>query len=330
MACALALCLLGTGHAAPASALCASFGGLPKAESAAIPAGMVLLPGGTFRMGSDRFYPEEAPVRTVTVGPFAIAQHEVTNAQFQRFVQTTGYRTVAERPLDAKEHPELTAEQRRPGSLVFRQPSAVKDLVDLNQWWVWTPGTSWRAPEGPGSHVRARLNHPVVHVAYDDALAYARWAGQDLPTEAEWEYAARGGLDGAPYTWGADKRPGGQPGGNYWQGIFPVLNTREDKFERTAPVGCFPANGFGLFDMAGNVWELTQDEYADSTGLRAGMKVAKGGSFLCADNFCGRYRPAARSPQGLDTGSQHVGFRTVWRPHSADVGGKNGPAAPAR
>jgi formylglycine-generating enzyme required for sulfatase activity len=275
---------------------------------------MQLLPGGTFQMGSDRFYPEEAPVRTVTVGPFAIMRHEVTNAQFQRFVRATGHRTVAERPLDAKQFPHLTPEQRLPGSVVFRQPSSVKDLVDLNQWWVWTPGTSWRAPEGPGSTLRGRMNHPVVHVAYEDALAYARWAGQDLPTEAEWEYAARGGLDGAPYTWGAEKKPGGQPGGNYWQGIFPVLNTREDKYERTAPVGCFPANGFGLFDMAGNVWELTKDEYADSTGLRAGMKVAKGGSFLCADNFCGRYRPAARSPQGIDTGTQHVGFRTVWRP----------------
>ena len=297
--------------------MCDSYDGLPRPESAVVPAGMVLLSGGTFRMGSDRFYPEEAPVRTATVGPFAIARHEVTNAQFQRFVRATGYRTVAELPLDAKDHPELTVEQRRPGSVVFRQPRAVKDLVDLNQWWVWTPGTSWRAPEGPGSQLRGRMNHPVVHVAYEDALAYARWAGQDLPTEAEWEYAARGGLDGAPYTWGSEKKPGGQPGANFWQGIFPVLNTREDKYERTAPVGCFPANGFGLYDMAGNVWELTQDEYADSTGPRSGMKVAKGGSFLCADNFCGRYRPAARSPQGVDTGSQHVGFRTVWRPRSA-------------
>ena len=326
----LALLLSWSTVATEPSALCISYDGLPAVETAAVPAGMVLLPGGTFRTGSDRFYPEEAPVRDVTVGPFAIARHEVTNAQFAHFVRATSYRTVAERPLSAKEHPELTAEQRRPGSLVFKQPADIKDLVDLNQWWVWTPGTSWRAPEGPGSKLRKRMNHPVVHVAYEDALAYARWAGHGLPTEAEWEYAARGGLNGAPYTWGNEKKPGGLPAGNYWQGMFPFLNTNEDKYERTAPVGCFSANGFGLFDMAGNVWELTQDEYADSTGVRSGMKVAKGGSFLCADNFCGRYRPAARSPQGIDTGSQHVGFRTVWRPRSVDVGGKKGPAAPVR
>ena len=163
--CGLALCLLDTVHAAESAALCESYDGVPKSASAAVPAGMALLPGGTFRMGSDRFYPEEAPVRTATVGPFAIARHEVTNAQFQRFVRATGYRTVAERPLDAKDHPELSAAQRRPGSLVFKQPADIKDLVDLNQWWVWTPGTSWRAPEGPGSKLGGRMNQPVVHVA---------------------------------------------------------------------------------------------------------------------------------------------------------------------
>ncbi len=277
---------------------------------------MVSLKGGRFTMGSDRFYAEERPVREVTVGPFAIQRHEVTNAQFSAFVAATGYRTVAERPLDPAQFPTLPKAQLVPGSLVFRQPERVRDLVDIGQWWAWTPGASWRAPEGPGSDLKGREHHPVVHVAFEDAMAYARWAGQDLPTEAEWEFAARGGLVGADYTWGADKARRGQDGrpmANHWQGLFPVVNAVDDGHARTAPVGCFPPNGYGLVDMAGNVWELTKDDYADPRGPQAGMKVAKGGSFLCADNFCGRYRPAARTPHGLDTGMQHVGFRTVWR-----------------
>lgn len=293
--------------------LCERYAGLPNRRNAnaGIPAGMVSLPGGRFLMGSDRHYPEEMPLREVTVGPFAIQRHTVTNAQYRRFVAATGYVTVAERPLKAEDYPHLTAEQRKPGSLVFRQPSAVKDLVDLNQWWQWTPGASWRAPMGPGS--TAPPNQPVVHVAFDDAMTYARWTGQDLPTEAEWEYAARGGLHAATYAWGESQRPGGRPAANHWQGTFPIHDTGEDGFKGIAPVGCFAPNGFGLFDMTGNVWQLTKDDYADSSGLRTGMKVVKGGSYLCADNFCGRYRPAARSPHGLDTGLQHVGFRTVWR-----------------
>lgn len=272
---------------------------------------MVALPGGRFLMGSDRHYPEEEPLREVTVGAFAIQRHTVTNAQYRRFVTATGYVTVAERPLTEREFPHLKPEERKPGSLVFRQPAAVSNLADLNQWWQWTPGASWRAPTGPGSS--AAPNHPVVHIAYEDAMAYARWAGQDLPTEAEWEYAARGGLQGAPYAWGHTARPGGRPAANHWQGSFPIEDSGEDGFKGVAPVGCFPPNGFGLYDMTGNVWQLTKDDYADGSGPRAGMKVIKGGSYLCADNFCGRYRPAARSPHGIDTGLQHVGFRTVWR-----------------
>jgi formylglycine-generating enzyme required for sulfatase activity len=297
--------------------LCGAYAGLPKAEPGSrVPPGMVALPGGKFKMGSDRFYREERPLRDAQVGPFAIQRHEVTNAQFAAFVAATGYRTVAERPLDAKQFPKLPKAQLVPGSMVFKQPNSVRDMVDISQWWAWVPGAHWRAPEGPGSSIKGRENHPVVQVAYEDALAYARWAGQDLPTEAEWEYAARGSLADTDYTWGNDKSrkgPDGKPLANHWQGIFPIKDSAEDGYHGSAPVGCFPPNGFGLFDMAGNVWEITKDDYADSTGPYAGMKVAKGGSFLCADNFCGRYRPAARTPHGIDTGMQHVGFRTVWR-----------------
>lgn len=319
---ALALCLsasaLAAGAAAPidgGARLCAAYDGLPKAGKAdAPPAGMVALPGGRFKMGSDRFYREERPLREAEVAPFAIQRHEVTNAQYTAFVAATGYRTVAERPLDAKQFPTLPKEKLLPGSLVFRQPERVRDMVDLSQWWAWTPGAQWRAPEGAGSTIRGRENHPVVHIAFEDAMAYARWAGHDLPTEAEWEYAARGGMVDADYTWSEQQRKQSiKPLANHWQGLFPVKNLNEDGYAGTAPVGCFPPNAFGLFDMAGNVWELTKDDYTDASGPYAGMKVAKGGSFLCADNFCGRYRPAARTPHGVDTGMQHVGFRTVWR-----------------
>lgn len=298
-----------------AARLCSTDVGKPTAARAdPLPAGMVALPGGKFKMGSDRFYREERPLRDAEVGPFAILRHEVTNAQFAAFVAATGYKTVAERPLDAKQFPTLPRDKLLPGSLVFRQPDHVRDMVDLSQWWAWTPGAHWRAPEGPGSSIRGRENHPVVHIAFEDAMAYARWARQDLPTEAEWEYAARGGLAEADYTWTEQQRKQSiKPLANHWQGLFPVKNLNEDGYSGTAPVGCFVPNGFGLFDMAGNVWEVTKDEYADANGPYVGMKVAKGGSFLCADNFCGRYRPAARTPHGIDTGMQHVGFRTVWR-----------------
>ena len=323
LAAVLGLTVPQAGAAQPPARLCTEYPGVPSAvtpgsegRSAGLPAGMVALPGGSFMMGSDRFYREERPWREARVGPFAILRHEVTNAQFAAFVAATGYRTVAERPLDARQFPKLQPHERQPGSLVFRQPAEARQAIDLSQWWVWTPGASWRAPEGPGSSVKGRDNHPVVHIAFEDASAYARWAGQDLPTEAEWEYAARGGLAGADYTWGNDKAARdtqGRPLANHWQGLFPVKDLGEDGYRGSAPVGCFAPNGYGLFDMAGNVWELTKDDYADTRGPYAGMKVAKGGGFLCADNFCGRYRPAARTPHGADTGMQHVGFRTVWR-----------------
>jgi len=306
--------------------LCSGYDGRPPASADGLPPGMVWLPGGRFQMGSDRFYPEERPLREARVGAFAIQRHEVTNRQFAAFVAATAYRTVAERPLDPKQFPRLTGDQLRPGSMVFRPSAQTRSTNDASQWWSWVPGAFWRAPEGPGSTIRGRENHPVVHIAFEDAMAYARWAGQDLPTEAEWEYAARGGLEQADYTWGADKDQrdaAGKPLANYWQGFFPIRNEAQDGFSRSAPVGCFDPNGFGLFDMAGNVWELTRDDYADRKGAHAGMKVAKGGSFLCADNYCGRYRPAARTPHGIDTGMQHVGFRTVWRgPMATDKMGR--------
>ena len=346
LALALALASAWAQGAVPAERLCESYKGMPSATpsvgraaastsspqsaQSTPPPGMVALPGGRFMMGSDRFYREEKPLREARVGPFAILRHEVTNAQFAAFVAATNYKTVAERPLDARQFPKLKPHELQPGSLVFRQPAQVRDMVDISQWWAWTPGAFWRAPEGPGSSIKGRDHHPVVHIAFEDAMAYAKWAGQDLPTEAEWEYAARGGLDNADYTWGTDKGARdaqGKPLANHWQGLFPVKDLVEDGYRGTSPVGCFAPNGFGLFDMAGNVWELTQDDYADTRGPYAGMKVAKGGSFLCADNFCGRYRPAARTPHGVDTGMQHVGFRTVWR--GAAVAAITKPAAQA-
>jgi formylglycine-generating enzyme required for sulfatase activity len=302
-----------------AQRLCQPYSGRPAGglQAGGAPPGMIAMRGGRFLMGSERFYPEEKPRRQVEVAPFFIQRHEVTNAQFAAFVATTNYRTVAERPLDPKQYPQLSEAQRQPGSLVFRQPAQVKGMVDISQWWAWTPGASWRTPRGPGSSLRGRANHPVVHIAFEDAMAYARWAGQELPTEAEWEYAARGGLEDADYTWGDDKHRRdvkGKPMANHWQGPFPLQDLAEDGHHGSAPVGCFQPNGYGLFDMAGNVWELTKDDYVDQRSPYAGMKVAKGGSFLCSDDYCGRYRPAARTPHGIDTGMQHVGFRTVWRP----------------
>ncbi|MFB9338909.1 formylglycine-generating enzyme family protein [Actinoplanes octamycinicus] len=294
------------------------------------------IPGGTFRMGSDDHYPEEAPARDVEVGGFWMCRTTVTNAAFTAFVAATGYRTVAERPLDPADFPGAPAENLVPGSMVFVGTPGPVDLRHLSQWWRWTPGASWRRPEGPGSNLAGRAGHPVVHVAYEDADAYATWAGLALPTEAQWEHAARGGLDGATYTWGnAPERPSRRQA-NYWHGDFPWR--AESGYGRTAPVGSFPPNGYGLVDMAGNVWEWTRDWYtedrwagyaacclprdprggrpADSYDpaqpqIRIPRKVIKGGSFLCADSYCLRYRPAARRPHMVDTGMSHVGFRCV-------------------
>lgn len=273
----------------------------------------VRIRGGSFLMGSDRNHPEERPQRPVSVGDFWIDTCEVTNAQFAAFVKATGYVTVAERPVDPAKYPGATPEQLKPGSIVFKRPDSVAGMADFRQWWALTPGASWKNPEGPASSLEGRWNHPVVHVTHEDAQAYARWLGRELPTEAEWEYAARGGLDGKEYTWGDEKSPSGVWQVNAWQGIFPISNQLTDGYEGTAPVSCYMPNGYGLFDMAGNVWELTADDYADQRGIQPAMKVVKGGSHLCADNFCYRYRPSARQPASTDTGASHIGFRTIKR-----------------
>ena len=299
---------------------------------------MVWVSGGTFLMGSDAHYPEEAPARAVEVSGFWLGRTTVTNADYAGFVQDTGYVTVAERPLDPAEFPGAPAENLVPGSMVFTRTSGPVDLRHLSQWWTWTPGASWRAPEGPGSGVADRGDHPVVHIAYEDAEAYASWAGLVLPTEAEWECAARGGLESAAYTWGDHPERAGERLANYWHGDFPWRP--DDGYGRTSPTGTFPSNGYGLADMAGNVWEWTTDWYqegrwADTApccvprdprgGTAEGSldprqpqfamprKVIKGGSYLCADSYCRRYRPAARRPQMIDTGMSHIGFRCVVR-----------------
>jgi formylglycine-generating enzyme required for sulfatase activity len=303
---------------------------------------MARIPGGTFRMGSEDFYPEESPVHEVAVDGFWMDCYDVTNEQFARFVEATGYLTLAERPLNPADFPGAPPENLVPGSMVFHKTAAAVDLHNYVNWWAWVPGTSWRKPFGPASSLEGIEQHPVVHVAYEDAEAYARWAGKDLPTEAEWEFAARGGLDGKKFTWGDDDFPGGKAMANSWQGEFPWQNLLVDGYERTSPVGSFPANGYGLYDMAGNVWEWTSDwfvaRHADEIvksccgpavnprivspdksydpGLpqfKIPRKVVKGGSHLCAPNYCLRYRPAARQPQMLDTGMSHVGFRCIVR-----------------
>jgi len=291
--------------------------------------GMVALPGGTFRMGSAEFYPEEAPVRAVSVEPFAIDRRPVTVAEFRRFVTETGYVTLAEREPDPALYPDADPALLAPGSLVFRGTDGPVRLDDVRAWWRYEPGACWSAPEGPGSSVRGRHRHPVTQVAFEDALAYARWAGKDLPTEAEWEYAARGGLDGARFAWGDDATVRGRLVANWWQGRFPWENTREDGYERTSPVGAFAPNGFGLYDVCGNVWEWTKDRVEAPQGTPASpccaaerpagappaieRRVIKGGSHLCAPSYCLRFRPAARQFETVDTSTGHIGFRCVVR-----------------
>ena len=291
------------------------------------------LAGGRFVMGSDRHYPEEAPARAVHVDPFRIDATPVTNTQFARFVAETGHVTLVERPPDPRDYPGMDPAMARAGSLVFQRTAQPVDLGDPGQWWDFRFGADWRHPLGPESTIDGLEDHPVVHVAYDDAQAYADWAGKALPTEAEWEYAARGGLDGADYAWGDELAPGGAMLANYWQGLFPFANQLLDGYERTSPVRAFPPNGHGLWDMIGNVWEWTADFYADrpgkkgkpgccaerdsydpaTPGVRIARKVLKGGSHLCAANYCQRYRPAARHPQAVDSATSHIGFRCVVR-----------------
>jgi sulfatase modifying factor 1 len=302
---------------------------------------MVFIPGSTFRMGSDRHYPEEAPVHRVTVDPFWMDRTPVTNREFGKFVEATGYITFAEIAPDPKDYPGALPHMLRAGSLVFSPPDHPVDLSNFTNWWTFKFGANWRRPYGKGSSVRGLDDHPVVHIAYRDAEAYAEWAGKELPTEAEWEFAARGGLDGTEFAWGNEFTPGGRHMANTWQGQFPQQNLAEDGFERTSPVETFPPNGYGLFDMIGNVWEWTTDWYSakrtadapkaccipesprggsetDSydpclSQIKIPRKVLKGGSHLCAPNYCRRYRPAARHPQALDTSTSHIGFRCIAR-----------------
>jgi formylglycine-generating enzyme required for sulfatase activity len=322
----------------PGLRLCEAYAGRPAkaANDEQDHAGMIFVPGGSFSMGSGKFYPEERPVRRVTVSGFWIDRHEVTNAQFKAFVEATGYRTVSERGLSRQDYPDLPDELLKPGSMVFvGVPKNSKARMNDMTWWQYVPGADWRHPAGPDSSIAGKDNHPVVHIAYQDAEAYARWAGRDLPTEAEWEFAARGGLDGADYAWGDEPTPDGQYLANSWQGFFPYEDDKSDGHHGTAPVGCYPPNGYGLFDMVGNVWEWATDWYQPGHVLLANgtinptgpeprngsplsapagaPRVIKGGSWLCSPNFCGRYRPAARQPQEVDLGASHIGFRTILR-----------------
>jgi formylglycine-generating enzyme required for sulfatase activity len=294
---------------------------------------MVWVPGGTFLMGSEDFYPEERPVHRVTVDGFWMDAHPVTNAEFRRFVKATGYVTVAERPPDAADYPDADPELLVPGALVFRPTTGPVDLRDWRAWWAWVPGADWRHPEGPGSTLHGRDRHPVVQVAYADAVAYAAWAGKQLASEAEWEYAARGGLEGKVFCWGDEFAPKGRMMANTWQGEFPWQNLLADRYGGTSPVGSFPPNGYGLLDMAGNVWEWTCDYFTlrhpdevakpccvpRSPQVTAPVldeaiprRVMKGGSHLCAPNYCLRYRPAARQGEAVDTPTTHIGFRCVF------------------
>jgi sulfatase modifying factor 1 len=292
---------------------------------------MVLLPGGSFPMGSDDFYPDERPAHEASVDPFWLDRQPVTNQDFARFVAATGYVTVAERPLDPAEFPGTPPEDLVPGSLVFTPTTGPVDLGDWRQWWRWEPGASWRHPEGPGSHVDGRAQHPVVHVAFADAAAYAEWVGKRLPTEAEFEFAAGGGASGGAFAWGDEPFPGGEPQAHTWIGRFPY-DSRGDHGGTTAPVGSFAPNGFGLLDTIGNVWEWTTDYYAPrhhvggpgvprdgrvdllaassaEPGSRVPRRTLKGGSHLCSPDYCLRFRPAARSPQAEDSSTTHIGFR---------------------
>ncbi|MFI4917385.1 MAG: formylglycine-generating enzyme family protein [Phycisphaerales bacterium JB060] len=338
---------------APPDAMTLRFAALPQPEQAtpASTAGMVYIAGGEFSMGSTDPLArlDEAPVHRVRVDGFWIDATEVTNAQFKVFVNATGYKTIAERPVDWEEikkqlppgTPKPPEENLQPGSLVFTPPDHPVDLRRYDLWWTWTTGACWKHPEGPGSTIEDRMDHPVVHIAWDDAVAYADWAGKRLPTEAEWEFAARGGLDGAVNAWGNE--PIGPSRANTWDGQFPHNNTKADGFVRTAPVRSYPPNGYGLYDVAGNVWEWTSDlfrhdEYIRrvSTARQAGdtepvfdnpcgpdravdprnplaaaSYVHRGGSFLCNDSYCASYRPSARMAAPSDSAMSHLGFRCV-------------------
>lgn len=315
----------------------------PVAREEGTHAGMAFVPGGEFMMGSDRHYPEEKPAHRVRVDGFWIDVAPVTNRAFAQFVAETGYTTFAEIAPDPADYPGILPEMLQPGSMVFTPPAHPVDLSNYANWWAFVIGADWRHPYGPDSSTKGIEDHPAVHISFQDAEAYAAWAGKSLPTECEWEYAARGGLEGQDYAWGSELVPDGRHMANTWQGQFPWQNLAEDGYARTSPVGSYPTNGFGLHDMIGNVWEWTTDWYADKhpaqrsccvpanprgvseaesydprqPQFRIPRKVVKGGSHLCAPNYCRRYRPAARHAQPIDTAMSHVGFRCVRREGSS-------------
>jgi len=290
---------------------------------------MVRVPGGSDTIGSLDFYPEERPLREIEVADLWVDEHPVTNAQFRRFVKDTGHVTVAERAPDPADFPDGNPADLVPGSQVFVGTAGPVPLDDWTRWWAWVPGAQWRRPEGPGSTLNGRDLHPVVHIGYEDALAYARWAGKALPTEAEWEHAARGGLRQATYPWGDDFTPGGKIMANTWHGRFPYENLAPPGSDRTSPVKRYPPNNYGLYDVAGNVWEWTTTPWADThstpepaatcctpepTGLSEQDRfVTKGGSHLRAPSYCHRYRPAARQGHSIRSTTSHLGFRCVIR-----------------
>lgn len=337
IACLTGLGFTGSGLAAP-----------PEAAGAQAPDGMVFIPGGDFTMGSDhaKAWPEERPPHRVTVGPFYMDTTEVTNAQFNAFVEATGYTTIAERPLDWEElkkqvppgTPKPPDDVLQPGSLVFTPPAESVPLNNPGYWWAWVVGADWAHPEGPASSIEDRMDRPVVHVAWEDAAAFATWAGKRLPTEAEWEFASRGGDENQFFTWGQTPPEDlDTPMANTWQGEFPQSNTATDGYAGSSPVGVFPPNAYGLHDMAGNVWEWCSDWYAVNAYVaraqgaagqpvdnprgparswepgreREPLRAMRGGSFLCHFSYCNRYRPAARQGSAMDTGLSHVGFRCV-------------------
>jgi formylglycine-generating enzyme len=304
-------------------------------------AGMVWIPGGEFLMGSDRHYSDERPTHRVAVDGFHMDAHLVTNAEFARFVAATGHVTFAEIAPDPKDYPGALPEMLVPSSLVFVKPPSRVDMRNIANWWVFMRGADWRHPYGPDSSLEGLDAHPVVHIAYSDAEAYAKWAGKELPSEAEWEFAGRGGLHAKEFGWGDEENPGGRYLANYWQGEFPWQNLAKDGYERTSPVGSYPDNGFGLYDMIANTWEWTTDWYQprhaeekqkaccvplnprggrkhdsfdpNQPTIKIPRKVLKGGSHLCAINYCYRYRPAARYPHPVDTSTCHIGFRCILR-----------------
>ena len=299
-----------------------------RSLQSALGVGMNWIPAGKFTMGSNDGQPDEKPLHDVKLKGFWMDRYEVTNNQFEKFVEATRYVTTAERAPDPALFPGAPKENLVPGSVVFTPPEQVISLNDHMQWWKYVPGASWRHPQGPQSDLNGLGEHPVVHVSYDDAEAYAKWAGKRLPTEAEWEYAARGGLEQNPYPWGRERFPKGLWMMNIWQGVFPKENKREDGFHFSAPVGSFPPNGYGLHDMAGNVWEWVADWYRhdyysksprenpkgpsdsfdpDEPGLQ--KRISRGGSYLCSDMYCKGYRPSARMKCTPDTGLSHTGFR---------------------